>query len=1506
MHKRFMLTFTLALGLILTAVTLVTAMSQESRPAAPAAPAAWPGAWQLGPEMNAAIWGGPAGEGFARFSGSFYTATNRIYFLGGRREDNSTTGVVFYFDLATRTYAATGATMPTPVSNYFISQFDDGAGHGIGLYIVGGRNNAGVQINDVQVYYPDDNTVATIATDPLPASPARLVGGQAFVNGQLYVLGGFDGTTMFDETYVYSPTAPAGARWTDTGCDLPTPRAYIATAVVGNKIYAIGGDELPALTPINDTIVLDTDNLGACWQDAAMADLPSANGDAPAVYVDEGFLGGGIYTIGGGWPSPGPYRWVFRYDIAADAWEDFPQLAVPDPATGRRNQAAVYVPASAGAILGLGNGVPGIWTFGGYDGSDANAMTNSSEYFSIEAGPVLVLPEQTEVSGVAGGSVTHGFILVNQSGSADTFDLGVTADVTWTATLPASIGPVANGEQVTFSMGIDLPFDATCPATGIFTVTATAQSSPVISDSQAVSARIVCGVGGVVRDATTGDPLENAYVWIQNTPDGLDAYYDAFTNVNGEYILADVPPDTYYLGASARYFQPSFYPTGWPTGAITLTVAGNSTLVDLDLVGSRLEWTPNGLSVSLPAGGQLAETLVLTNSGTGPLVFAISELASDVASPPPALQVNSQPPRIDPQLYTDLAAAPDGKTEFLVVLQDQANLDAAYGIADWEARGQYVVDTLQAHAATSQRGLNSLLAAAGVSYRSLYIINALIVKDGDLSLINTLAARPDVAYLQANYRIPVEHQPMEQFSLLNGLFNPTAIEWNIQKVNADDVWGLGYNGQGIVVAEIDTGTQWDHPALKPHYRGWDGATADHNYNWYDPYNQSPDVPADEGAHGTHVMGTMVGDDGSANQIGMAPGAKWISCKGGDDISGYLLTNELLLCAEWIVAPWDLNGQNPDPAMRPHVVNNSWGGGPNDYWYTGAVSAWRAAGIFPAFANGNAGPGCSTAHSPGDNWNTFAAGATDSTDAIASFSSRGPAEYTGILKPDISAPGVAIRSSVPTNSYASFQGTSMASPHVAGAVALLWSAAPDLIGQIDTTGWVLQQNAFPLYTSEGCGGDGPTDLPNNTFGYGRLDILAAVNAAMNDAYTLPWLNVDPSGGVLLPGATESATNVSVTFDAPSAPGAYTGTLWLVADDPYNHDVRLPVELTVLPSAPTAGFSSSSPDFFGETTTFNNTSYGSEPLSYLWDLGDGVTSTLENPTHVYAELGDYTVALSVTNAMGGDLVTGTVSIVDVPPVAGFTSVAAGEVGEVILFTNTSAGTHLVYLWDFGDGITSTLENPTHTYAVGDIYTVTLQASNSAGSDETHAALDISGPPVAGFASSSPDLLGQTTVFTDTTRANPDVTAWVWNLGDGQFGAGPNPTHQYGETGLYTVTLTAINARGNDEYTDQVAICTAYVDGAGFTADPVAPEAGQTVTFQGSVAAGDEFSERPVQFAWDFGDGGLGAGDTITHVFAAGSYTVTLAASGPCGADDYSAAFNVAAPAPDYSIYLPLVLK
>jgi serine protease AprX len=313
-----------------------------------------------------------------------------------------------------------------------------------------------------------------------------------------------------------------------------------------------------------------------------------------------------------------------------------------------------------------------------------------------------------------------------------------------------------------------------------------------------------------------------------------------------------------------------------------------------------------------------------------------------------------------------------------------------------------------------------------------------------------------------------------------------------------------------VVGGQDTGYQWNHPALINAYRGWNGATADHNYNWHDAIHENnPNtlpgnpcgfdslVPCDDNGHGTHTMGTMIGDDGGSNQIGMAPGAQWISCRNMEE--GWGTPATYTECYQWFIAPTDLNGENPDSTKAPHVINNSWGCPVSEGCVTpdillAVVQNVRAAGILTAHSAGNSGSSCSTVNTPAAIYDeSFTVGSTTSTDAISSFSSRGPVtiDGSGRLKPDITAPGSSIRSSRPTNTYGISSGTSMAGPHVAGLVALLISANPALAGQVDALEQIITSTAVPLTTTQNCG-DVPGDqIPNNTFGWGRIDALAAV-------------------------------------------------------------------------------------------------------------------------------------------------------------------------------------------------------------------------------------------------------------------------------------------------------------------------------------------------------------------------------------------------------------------------------
>ena len=193
---------------------------------------------------------------------------------------------------------------------------------------------------------------------------------------------------------------------------------------------------------------------------------------------------------------------------------------------------------------------------------------------------------------------------------------------------------------------------------------------------------------------------------------------------------------------------------------------------------------------------------------------------------------------------------------------------------------------------------------------------------------------------------------MHPLLMFHPIAAPQGVEWNIIKVKAPDVWAMGFTGQGVVIGGQDTGYQWDHPALINQYRGWNGTSADHDYNWHDaihedaggnPCGYNSPFPCDDYGHGTHTMGTMVGDDGGANQIGMAPGARWIGCRNMDNGVGSPAT--YAECYQWFVAPTALDGSEPRPDLAPDVINNSWGCPPSE----GCTSRFAA--------DSGAKPGC---------------------------------------------------------------------------------------------------------------------------------------------------------------------------------------------------------------------------------------------------------------------------------------------------------------------------------------------------------------------------------------------------------------------------------------------------------------------------------------------------------------------------------------------------------------------
>jgi serine protease AprX len=454
----------------------------------------------------------------------------------------------------------------------------------------------------------------------------------------------------------------------------------------------------------------------------------------------------------------------------------------------------------------------------------------------------------------------------------------------------------------------------------------------------------------------------------------------------------------------------------------------------------------------------------------------------------------------------ELLAVSNGElSEFIVYLSEQAELGGASELNTKQEKGEYVYQHLIAAARRNQGPMVQFLSEQGAEFRTFWVANMIWVR-GNGGIISTIAMREDVAYIYANPQVKLSDPHVVPGPLLQQTVN--APEWNISKIHAPEVWLQGYRGQGITIGGQDTGYDWDHPALKNQYRGWDGVTADHNYNWHDAIHTSSGNPCGSDAqepcddhhlgHGTHTMGTMVGEETDlSNQIGVAPEAKWIGCRNMDQGIGSPAT--YIECYQWFLAPTDLNDLNPDPSKAPDVINNSWScpvseGCSDPLVLKDVVENVRAAGILTVHSAGNSGSTCSSINTPSAIYEaSFTVGNTDRYDQIALSSSRGPVtiDGSGRTKPDVSAPGTMIRSSIPGGGYSTLSGTSMAGPHVAGLAALLFSAQPDLIGQVDQTERLIGSSAVPVTSNSNCGGIPDSVYPNNSSGWGRVDALNAL-------------------------------------------------------------------------------------------------------------------------------------------------------------------------------------------------------------------------------------------------------------------------------------------------------------------------------------------------------------------------------------------------------------------------------
>ncbi|MEM8534935.1 MAG: S8 family serine peptidase [Chloroflexota bacterium] len=506
--------------------------------------------------------------------------------------------------------------------------------------------------------------------------------------------------------------------------------------------------------------------------------------------------------------------------------------------------------------------------------------------------------------------------------------------------------------------------------------------------------------------------------------------------------------------------------------------------------------------------------------------------------------------QLDSETETWLDEADASATEtFLVLLRDdgtQARVNEAQVMSDKVTRRTHVHTVLSERAESNDRVLRAMLGKRGVmdEVQSLQVfqsVNGFSIT-GTKAVVEALESWNLVESIDMEMTIqldqPFAAEPLNQIN---------AVEWNISKIGADQVQSdLGIDGSGVVVGGMDTGVRETHETLAGNYKC--SGTSD-SACWLDAVN-GQSAPYDDQGHGSHTMGTAVGSEG----IGVAPGAEWIACKAFNQFGGANGT-DILECFDFFLAP------GGDPANAPDIVVNSWGNSNGSFsGYQQAVTNWVNAGIYPEFSNGNSGPSCGTVGAPASYSNAVGTGATDINDTIASFSSRGPSPFGGIGKPDVSAPGVSIRSAWQNgdSSYNTISGTSMAGPHAAGLAALLLEADPTL--SIDALTQNMKDNAVGIPAS-GCGSSG---VPNNIYGWGRIDALASVQAALGGGGPAPTPTPPPSGSTVF--ADDFETVQSWTANPGGADAATTG-LW-ERGNPEGTDITGPKQLDATASGSNA--------------------------------------------------------------------------------------------------------------------------------------------------------------------------------------------------------------------------------------------------------------------------------------------------------------------------------------------------
>ena len=440
--------------------------------------------------------------------------------------------------------------------------------------------------------------------------------------------------------------------------------------------------------------------------------------------------------------------------------------------------------------------------------------------------------------------------------------------------------------------------------------------------------------------------------------------------------------------------------------------------------------------------------------------FVLTAMASIVSA-----SVNAG--TISPEVSSLMQSAnTSDKISVIVTMKAKADL-TGINESNRRKRRTKILNALKNNANASQKGLTAWLESDKdvAGWKLLWMINA-VATELPAGKIHQLAARDDVDTITLDAKIKIQ---------ADSTGTPTTAEWNLQAINANSLWDQGFTGQGIVVASMDTGVDNLHPDLATKWRGGDNS-------WFDPHGVYT-LPHDANGHGTQTTGLMVGGGTSGSTIGVAPDAQWIAVKIFDDAGGSTLS-VIHQGFQWLLDP-DNNSSTDD---APDIVSNAWNLQTSlnscDSEFQNDINILRQADIAVLFSAGNAGPDSDTSFSPANNDGSIATGAVDETLTVGYFSSRGPSACSGGIYPQVTAPGMNVKTTdltfngVIPDSYAYKSGTSFAVPHLAGAMALLKSSDNALtVTEIETA---IQQSTVDA----GLAGD------DNDYGWGLLDIAAA--------------------------------------------------------------------------------------------------------------------------------------------------------------------------------------------------------------------------------------------------------------------------------------------------------------------------------------------------------------------------------------------------------------------------------